>query len=177
MTQIFRFKILHEELESFQRVIEIKSNQTFLDFNNIIRQTINLKGNELASFFICDNEWNKENEITLLDMSIDDNAKPVMSECTIDDFVEDLHQRLIYEYDFLNLITFYIELIDISKPVKKVSYPKCILNKGILPTNGSPKTNGNLEEDLLKEFNDLLVDEYIPDSDDAFIDDIETYDE
>ncbi len=177
MTQVFRFRILHDELDNFQREIEIKSNQNFLDFNNIIIETINLKGNELASFFVCDKDWTKEDEITLLNMSFDGNEKHMMSNCAINEFVENLHQKLIYEYDFLNLITFYIELIDISKATKSVSYPRCVLTKGILSSNGSSKNENSIKELLIKEFNELLIDDYIPDSDNAFVDDYELYDD
>lgn len=67
--QAFRFRILFEDQNVFIRDIEIKDDNSFEDFHNIIQESVNLGGNELASFFICDNEWNKISEITLIDMA------------------------------------------------------------------------------------------------------------
>ena len=177
MIKVFKLRILHDELKGFQREIEIKSNQTFLDFNKIIRQIINLKGNELASFFTCDYEWEKDEEITLLDMSTDGSEKFVMSDCTIEEFMDKKQERLIYEYNFLNPITFYIEVIDVQKPVKGVVYPQCVLKKGLLPTMNSAKSDVNVEEELLKDFDKMLKDEYNPDSTTDFPEDFDDFDD
>jgi len=36
------------------------ASQTFLDLHKLIVETVELKGNELASFFICDRNWRKK---------------------------------------------------------------------------------------------------------------------
>jgi hypothetical protein len=140
-----------EDQDDFVRDYEIRSNQTFLEFYNMIRQTVTLKGNELASFFICDSKWRKKKEITLLDMqdetiadTINDDdddefRKPIkklptfiMEGTKIKDFIEDPAQRILLEYDFLNPTVFFIDLFKIFDAVEGVEYPRCVKKEGEL---------------------------------------------
>lgn len=151
---LYRFRLLFEEQEDFLRDYDILASQTFFDFHNLIVETVELKGNELASFFICDRNWRKKKEITLIDMQQneedavfdeDDDDRPSaksakipileMAKVKIKDIIDDPHQRLLYEYDFLNPKTFYIELMKIVDADPKETYPKCIKSTGkLLPT-------------------------------------------
>ena len=138
---IYKFRILSDEDENFIRDIEIKSTQSFEDFHYIILESIDFIGHELASFYMCDRKWDKLREITLLDMmgptepetkSDDDefDVKPevipifIMKDSKINKFIDDPHQRLVYEYDFLNPHTFYIELLKIQTAEEGVYYPR-----------------------------------------------------
>jgi hypothetical protein len=150
----YKFRVIVEDQDDFVRDYEISSNQTFKEFYNIIRQTITLQGNELASFFICDSKWRKRKEITLLDMQDETIADPIieddddefrkpvkklptfiMENAKIKDFIEDPAQRILLEYDFLNPTVFYIELFRIFDAVSGVEYPRCVKKEGelILP--------------------------------------------
>lgn len=148
----YRFRLLYEEQEEFLRDFDVLASQTFLDFHNLIVQSVELKGDELASFFICDKNWRKKKEITLIDMkqsnedSIpyedDDednksgrvNRIPIyeMANVKIKDLIDDPHQRLLYEYDFLNPKTFFIELMKINNADPKEQYPICVKSVGKL---------------------------------------------
>jgi hypothetical protein len=150
--QAYRFRLLFEEQEDFLRDIEIKPGQTFKDFHDIIIQSVELEGNELASFFICDPQWNKQREITLIDMGVkvpdtsfddDDDRKPVvvpipvmiMEDVKIREVIDDPHQRILFEYNFLNPRTFFIELVKIVDADQKKVYPNCVKSVGtIAPT-------------------------------------------
>ena len=150
----YKFRVIVEDQDDFVRDYEIRSNQTFLEFYNIIRQTVTLQGNELASFFICDPKWRKRKEITLLDMQDETIADPIteddddefrkpvkklptftMENAKIKDFIEDPAQRILLEYDFLNPTVFFIELFKIFDAVSDVEYPRCVKKGGelILP--------------------------------------------
>lgn len=148
----YRFRLLYEEQEEFLRDFDVLASQTFLDFHNLIVQSVELKGDELASFFICDKNWRKKKEITLIDMkqsnedSIpyedDDednksgrvNRIPIyeMANVKIKDLIDDPHQRLLYEYDFLNPKSFFIELMKINNADPKEQYPICVKSVGKL---------------------------------------------
>lgn len=153
--QAYRFRLLYEEQDDFLRDIEIKPGQTFKDFHDIIHQTLELEGNELASFFICDPRWNKQREITLIDMGVktpdididdDDIRKPVnipipvmiMEDVKIREVIEDPHQRILFEYNFLNPRTFYIELTKIVDADPKKTYPVCVKKEGTLAPTIAP---------------------------------------
>ncbi len=148
---VYRFRLLSEEQDDFLRDYDILASQTFLDFHNLVVETAELKGNELASFFICDRNWRKKKEITLIDMQPhddstsgvdddDDDRKPrtskiptlEMAKVKIKDVIDDPHQRLLYEYDFLNPKTFYLELMKIIDADTKANYPLCSKSVGKL---------------------------------------------
>jgi hypothetical protein len=150
----YKFRVIVEDQDDFVRDFEIRSNQTFQEFYNIIRQTVTLQGNELASFFICDSKWRKRKEITLLDMQDETIADPIieddddefrkpvkklptftMENAKMKDFIEDPAQRIILEYDFLNPTVFFIELFKIFDAVTGIEYPRCVKKEGelILP--------------------------------------------
>lgn len=151
---LYRFRLLYEEQDDFLRDFDILSSQTFLDFHNLIVESVELKGNELASFFLCDRNWRKKKEITLIDMQhteeeqqidLDDddrgsarlNKIPTfeMAKVKIKDVIDDPHQRLLYEYDFLNPKTFYVELMKIIDADVNEKYPKCSKSMGkLLPS-------------------------------------------
>ena len=167
---IYKFRMLAEDNEEFIRDFEIQGAQNFEDFHNVITRTVNLNGNELASFYICDQKWNKLIEITLLDM-VEPEAEEklgesfdtyVMSDSRIRDFINEPHQRLLYEYDFLDMKTFYIELLSVYKQKEEGSYPRCSLSKGNLDQEITPEElqaeEEDLRNDLLGDFDDLLGD-------------------
>lgn len=177
--QAYRFRLLFEDQEDFLRDIEIKPNQTFREFHDIIRECVGLEGNELASFFVCDRKWLKSQEITLIDMMEgEDSAQPaadddetaseekmpikVMEQVRLKDVIEDPHQRFIYEYDFLHTKTFYLELTRIIDTVPGKEYPVCVKKEGTLAAVVLPNINTFLddpdEEAMMKELDDMIKD-------------------
>jgi len=177
--QAYRFRLLHDDQEDFLRDIEIKPGQTFREFHDIIIKSVGLEGQELASFFVCDRRWNKTKEITLINMltdtdstadTLDDEDAPVkvripvavMDEVKVRDVIEDPHQRLLYEYDFLTPRTFFIELTRILDADEKKVYPLCVKQEGTLAAMVTPNYESFLddpdEEAMLNELNDLIKD-------------------
>ena len=133
MSLIYKFKIfLDDEDEDFLREIEIADNSTFEDLHYAILNAVGLQGEELASFYICDSTWTKDKEITLLDMSEDENKIDIMSECKLKNFILDPDQKLIYEYDFLNMWVFHVELMKTKPAQAKVKYPQVVKKAGKL---------------------------------------------
>ncbi|HJN54038.1 MAG TPA: hypothetical protein QGI27_03120, partial [Flavobacteriaceae bacterium] len=49
------------------------------------------------------------------------------------------NNKLIYVYDFLNMWTFLIELIEIAEEIKGTSYPNIIFSKGEIPEKAPEK--------------------------------------
>ena len=176
---IYRFRLLSDINDEFIRDIEVQAAQSFLDFHNMISQSVNLNGNELASFHICDQKWNKYKEITLIDMlngkEVDEVTQPVeetfiMKDALIKDFIEEPHQRLLYEYDLLNMHNFFIELISVHIQKDDGPYPKCTLTKGDMNKPAVPEPiedeDEELTDQLLNDFSELLDEtfDYKPDS-------------
>ncbi|HPS46233.1 MAG TPA: hypothetical protein PKZ43_05080 [Bacteroidales bacterium] len=154
----YRFRVLLEDVEDFYRDIEIAASSTFADFHKAIIQSVDFDGKELASFYICDSKWNRKKEITLEDMSDEDededevsNAPLLMNKCVLAEYIDDPHQRLVYVYDFLNMYEFFIELSKIIPADPKVKYPRCVRKLGIVPKPGSPITSSRVSADFDEE--------------------------
>jgi hypothetical protein len=144
---IYRFRITCEDHDGFLREIEIRPNQTFLDFHYILLESAELLHCERASFFITDKKYIKDKEITLkaekrqfrkydddLDRVITDFvALPLMKAAKIKDYIEDPHQKMIYEFSGRDHFSFHIELFKIFQSTGNHSYPKCIKRVGELP--------------------------------------------
>ncbi|MBK7211980.1 MAG: hypothetical protein IPH88_01510 [Bacteroidales bacterium] len=175
--QAYRFRLLHEDQEDFLRDIEIKPGQSFREFHEIIKTAVGLEGQELASFFVCDRTWNKQHEITLINMDATDSVMDttvdeeqikvqipvsVMDDVKIRDVIEDPHQRLYYQYDFLNPRSFFIELTRILDADEKKIYPNCVKKEGVLSALVTPNYESFLddpdEEAMINELNDLIKD-------------------
>jgi hypothetical protein len=135
----YRFRILLEDVDDFYRDIEILSTSTFEEFHKAVYQSVDFDGKELASFYICDSKWNRRQEISLEDMSDEDDptAPLMMRRCKLAEHIDDPHQRMVYVYDFLNMYEFYIELCKILPADKNIKYPRCVRKSGMIPKAGS----------------------------------------
>ena len=172
----YKFRVYYDEVEDFVRDIEILSNDNFENFHKILLSSIGLDGQELASFYICDSKWNKQKEISLMDMG-DDSEKEdpeyeeddefslrsklpisVMKDSLLKDFITDPHQHIMYEYDFLNPKVFYIELLKVLPAEDGVEYPRCTNKVKELPKQVKQQPLPNPDdgfEELLEEEDDL----------------------
>ena len=175
---IYRFSIISDEIDHFLREIQISSEATFLDFHKAILANVGYTDDQMTSFFICTEDWEKEIEITLEDMgkSTDEDSW-VMAETVISELVEDEKQRLLYVFDPLADRMFFIELSEIIYG-KKIANPTCTKKIGDAPKqtldfdqlmNITPTSTFELDD----EFNDdqsFNLDELDPEGMD-FIDD------
>ena len=64
-TMIYRFTIISDEVDDFVREIQIDPEATFFDLHEAILKAANYTNDQMTSFFICDDDWEKEKEITL----------------------------------------------------------------------------------------------------------------
>lgn len=169
---IYRFNVYFTDDDDFLRTIEIKSNQTFLDLHKILVSSIGLDEHELASFFICDQEWNKLREITLIDMnenSENQEEKPLgniseMSSTKLNEMIDDPHQQILYEYDFLNQHIFLLELTKIQSFKADETYPRCTLKNGTFirqtQPHEIPASADGFKEELQDEYDDMVSEEF-----------------
>lgn len=130
---IFKFQILSDEVENFQREIVIDADATFLNLYQAILDCTGFGKEELASFFLCDEKWRKLKEITIIEMeTYSDEDSYVMEDCVLSDFLEDEGQKLIYMFDYLYERALYMELSEII-PGKHQKQPSCTLSVGKAP--------------------------------------------
>lgn len=130
---VYKFRLLSDEAEDFRRDIEIDSEASFHELHKAILESVAYPDDQMTSFFICNNNWIKEVEITLEDMgSRSDEDNYVMSETIIGDLIEDEKQRLVYVFDPLGDRVFYMELSKIEFG-KDIDAPKCVKSIGEPP--------------------------------------------
>lgn len=147
---IFRFLLLSDEVDDFKREIQIDSDATFLDLHKAIIESVNFKDEEMTSFFLCDDNWEKEREITLIEMDTSSEEDSyVMGGCVLNDFLEDEKQKLMYVFDYLTERAFFIELMEIITG-KSLNKPTCSLSEGLPPAQFAEfenfeTTTGNLD--------------------------------
>lgn len=169
---IFNFRLVSDEVDHFKREIKIDADATFLDLRNAICDAVNYDKNEMSSFFICDNNWEKEKEITLEDMGTDsDEDAYIMDECVLSDYIDDEGQRLMFTFDYLNDRSFFLEMKEMITG-RDLRDPICTLSLGNPPQQfielepePDPKSAKKAKQTTLDDFDDPLYDEegYNPD--------------
>ena len=65
---VYKFIIGSEESENFKLEIVIDAADTFMRLRNAILDAVGYSKDQMDSFFICDEDWNNEKEITYMDM-------------------------------------------------------------------------------------------------------------
>lgn len=127
------FTIISDEVDDFELEISIDSESTFEDLHKAIQKAAGYSGQQLTSFFICDDSWEKETEITLEDMSMDsENDSYLMSETKLSEFLEEEKQKLIYVFDYIADRCFFIRLSHIRFD-KETAQAVCTHKEGHAP--------------------------------------------
>ncbi len=142
---IFRFKVYWEENTDVERIILIRSNQTFMDFYNCIIDTFRLNNKDAsASFFTSDDYWDKHIEITLKPEDALQGEK-LMNATNIASMVEHPKQKFVFVYDEQLQLTFHIELIKIqSADESEEVYPQVISAKNEIPKRKKIRQKNNI---------------------------------
>lgn len=150
--RIYRFRVLIDHESEAFRDIEIGSEQTFLDLHTAIKDAFAFIGQEMASFYVSDEAWDKGPEIPLADLGFaeDGDVPALMDQVYISDHIRSTDQRFIYAYDFLHMWMFMVELIHAGDPEAGVQYPRVVMSMGTAPDEHSKEddlTAGILPDD------------------------------
>lgn len=130
---VYRFTIISDEVEDFMREIKIDSDATFYELHETILKSVGYKDDQMTSFFICDDDWEKEKEITLEDMgSSSDEDVWVMRDTRLSELLEDEKQKMIYVFDPLSERVFFIELTEIHLG-EDLAHAVCSYKRGEAP--------------------------------------------
>lgn len=162
----FRVLLDSDKNEEVFRDIIISNEADFETFYNAIMSAFGFKGDQMASFYVSNDSWDKGHELSLLDMSYDDDAidepASVMKQARIQDFLSEPDQHFILVYDFMRMWIFLIELIAYEKEAPEV--PAMALAIGNAPQES---TKSMLDENLFGPENQI-TDTASDDDDDEF---------
>ncbi|GHU78612.1 hypothetical protein FACS1894145_1000 [Bacteroidia bacterium] len=138
---VYRFVILSDEADDFRRDILIDSDATFYDLHNVILDSVGYTKDQMTSFFICDKDWMKEKEITLVEMdtSLEEDSY-VMDTMRLSDLLDEERQKLLYVFELLTERAFFMELKEIITG-KKQAKPQVVKSIG-----NPPAQTTNFEE-------------------------------
>lgn len=141
------------------------SSCNLLIIHELLIKSFNLNELEIASFFLSNENWDKGEEITLLNMSVNEEESSKSMEDTT---LESLHQsgikKLLYLHDFLNLNIFYIEFLnedhlDLNQNIKVIhklgDYSAKVFND-----DDSTLTFDQEEDELSKIMNEDVGDDF-----------------
>ena len=169
---VYRFRVAYEEHEDVYRDIEIKSSQSFLEFHTAIQQAIGFDNSKPATFYMSDDYWRKEDEISVENTSDEKirKAKPKKEEPqkkkTIADHIDNPHQRFVYVFDPEKEWTFLIELLKIIPGDNAAAYPQCVKTNGIAPkqhkSTTPPPVPVDEDDDLPQKGGVMEKDEHAP---------------
>ena len=171
------FRIVPDIEEDIFRDIEIKGDQSFEDLHNAIIEAFGFQGDQMASFYMSNESWEKGEEIGLMDMGFGEEAGPrTMRTTLIENMIAEKNQKILYLYDFLKMWIFYVELIDINNSEEGAKYPKVVREFGEAPDEESKEIPDLLEgmvddsfeeeeesdeiDDIFNEFDDEYDDSY-----------------
>lgn len=130
---VYKFTLLSDEIDDFVRVIKIDPEATFLDLHNAILDSVNYEKNLMTTFFMCSDSWEKQQEITLVEMdSGSEYDNLVMEDTKLEELFTDEKQKLLYVFDMISDRAFFMELTEII-PGKTVDKPVCMVSEGKAP--------------------------------------------
>jgi hypothetical protein len=165
---VYKFVVLSDENESFIREFELLDSHTLFDFHNALQNELEFDKSQMASFFTATDNWEKDEEFTLLDMGT--GSPPTMDSAILEDVILRENQKLFYVFDLFNERGLLVEYTGETKETAGKELPACTNAKGIPPKQVvfGGKSSGNLynniivsddyEEDI-GEIDDLYLDE------------------
>ena len=129
---IYTLTFSSEEADGFRRVFDADSDATFLELHEALLKSVGYPDDQMTSFFMCNDRWEKEQEVTLVEMDGQfeyDNM--VMESTALSDLIEEKGQRLIYVFDPMFERYFFGRLTDIRSG--SMTGVECTEKKGKAP--------------------------------------------
>ena len=145
-----KFRVLLDSKDKNEvfRDILISDNDNFESFYKAILNSYHFSEDQMASFYMSNEQWDKGHEISLFDMAFDEDPTQilpsVMRTSMISNYVKESNQKMILVHDFLRMWIFLIELIGFE--AEGPDSPKTILSVGNAPAEDSKST----EDDTLQ---------------------------
>lgn len=131
---IYLFRIISDENPDFFRDLVADASDTFLEFHQTLQKELGYDPTQLASFFITNHQWEKQQEITLIDMMPDAGVTTfTMDQVCLEEHISELNQRMIYVFDFFSNRAFFIELIETAEETSSKNTPFIGHSKGEPP--------------------------------------------
>ena len=149
MTKIIRIHLEHKD--DVIRDIAISSEKTIEYLHFEIIDALKLDKNEMASFYMTNDEFELLQEIPLFKIDDKENSMLGMNEITVGAVFQEVNSQLLYVYDFLKMWRFSITFIEESD--NETTENSCIKSIGEMP-----KEAPEIQFEAKKEFDPFDTD-------------------
>lgn len=133
---LIKFNISWEEDNATFRDIEVLTAQSFYDLHVCIKQAFQFPENMEASFFMTDDRWQKEREISsVVEKNLRDAPALSMKKTPIGALMQDPHQKFVYVCNHPKAWVLLLEVISLLEDGKPtIVYPRITKNEGLSPS-------------------------------------------
>lgn len=114
MGNTLKIRVVIDHEEDIFRDFDVPDSESFEAFHKAILNAYNFPNDQMASFYLSNDNWDKGEEIPLFDMSERTNPMATMASLTLGDRVHQERQKLIYVYDFFLMWCFFVEVVEID---------------------------------------------------------------
>lgn len=130
---LYRIKLISQEAEGFLREYKIDSEATFLALNDLILRSCGY-ADDMTSFFLCDEEWERQQQVTREDMGegMYDAEAYVMADTLLSDLIEGEGQKMEYIFDPFSERSFYLKVAE-EILGENLNEPEVLREKGDAP--------------------------------------------
>ncbi|MAD50692.1 MAG: hypothetical protein P8I29_07445 [Flavobacteriales bacterium] len=147
-----KLNIVLDHNDDVFREIRINTDNTLEDLHKVIVSSFGLKPEEMAAFYLTNEEWEQGEEIPLIAM---EPSSREMQNISVNDIFQNT-EKLLYVNDFLILWRFMIEVEEIDE-LKEVEEAEVVLSFGNMPEE-APMVQFISDEDNLTEEEDIFGD-------------------
>lgn len=131
---LYRIKFISDEVDGFVREVKIDSDSTFLDLNKLILKSCGYPDDQMTSFYICNEEWERGQQITREDMGVSgaDEDIYVMDSTRLNEFIDDEEQHLEFVFDPFADRCFFLDVVELI-PGEHLAEGEVVRSKGDAP--------------------------------------------
>ncbi|PKH52623.1 hypothetical protein CXF68_18790 [Tenacibaculum sp. Bg11-29] len=146
---MYKVRVVLDTKEDVIRTLVFNEAKSLEDLHFDIAKSFGFNGQEMASFYRTDEDWNQGEEIPLFNMA-EAGEEVSMATCILKETLPTINDKLIYVYDFLQMWTFYVEIVEQSN--EDVAESKIILTVGEIPDEAPEK---EFKADISDDLDDL----------------------
>ena len=161
---VYTFRFLLPQEKEFIAEIAVPSSYSFFDLHETVQDFFKYDKTQMASFIITDDQWNKLEEIAMVDFEKENGDSP-MKAFKLSDVFTQKGQRMLYVFDFFSERAFFVQLSNIQEDKDNDVSKGILLNlEGTIPDQTQidldfPEVEEEYDEDDFDEFDDLQIDE------------------
>jgi len=154
----FKIRVILDVNEDVIRDLLVDETSSLESLHFSIARSFGFKGQEMASFFRADIDWEQGEEIPLSDMT-DTGHAMTMRDYSVKDLLTSDGERLIYVYDFFHMWTFFVTRVGEESEVVD-PLPKTLQAIGNPPEKAPEKTFQASPDSFLDEDDETFPEDF-----------------